>query len=87
MEIQLILMKMDFYYIFGRADDTLKIAGKIVGPAEIETIAVEHPKVKEIAVIGIPDEVKEQIQVAFVILKEEEEIKDMIITQYVPPKL
>jgi len=76
-----------FFYILGRADDTLKIAGKRVGPAEIETIIVEHPKVKESAVIGIPDEIKGQVPVAFVVLKEKEEnvekikeeIKDIVI--------
>ena len=76
-----------FFYILGRADDTLKIAGKRVGPAEIETIIVEHPKVKESAVIGVPDEVKGQVPVAFVVLKEKdenlekikEEIKDIVI--------
>ncbi|MEO0144555.1 MAG: AMP-binding protein [candidate division WOR-3 bacterium] len=76
-----------FYYILGRADDTLKIAGKRVGPAEIETIIIEHKLVKESAVIGIPDEIKGQVPVAFVVLKEnvenlekiKEEIKQLVI--------
>ncbi|MEO0202789.1 MAG: AMP-binding protein [candidate division WOR-3 bacterium] len=76
-----------FYYILGRADDTLKIAGKRVGPAEIETIIIEHKLVKESAVIGIPDEIKGQVPVAFVVLKEnvenlekiKEEIKQIVI--------
>ncbi len=41
---------------WGRADDTLKIAGKRVGPAEIESVLVEHPAVVEAGVIGVPDE-------------------------------
>ncbi len=76
-----------FYYILGRADDTLKIAGKRIGPAEIESIIVEHPLVKESAVIGIPDEIKGQVPIAFVVLKEKsenldkvkEEIKNIVI--------
>ncbi len=58
-----------FWYILGRADDTLKIAGKRVGPAEIESVLVEHPAVVEAGVIGIPDEIKGQAAVAFVVLK------------------
>jgi acetyl-CoA synthetase len=58
-----------FWYILGRADDTLKIAGKRVGPAEIESVLVEHPSVVEAGVIGVPDEIKGQVAVAFVVLK------------------
>ncbi len=58
-----------FWYILGRADDTLKIAGKRVGPAEIESVLVEHPDVVEAGVIGMPDEVKGQAAVAFVVLR------------------
>jgi acetyl-CoA synthetase len=58
-----------FWYILGRADDTLKIAGKRVGPAEIESVLVEHPSVVEAGVIGVPDEIKGQAAVAFVVLK------------------
>lgn len=58
-----------FWYILGRADDTLKIAGKRVGPAEIESVLVEHPSVSEAGVIGVPDEIKGQEAIAFVVLK------------------
>jgi acetyl-CoA synthetase len=58
-----------FFFILGRADDTLKIAGKRIGPAEYETILNEHPEVKESAVVGIPDELKGNVPVAFVVLK------------------
>lgn len=60
-----------FWYILGRADDTLKIAGKRVGPAEIESVLVEHPAVLEAGVIGVPDELKGQSAVAFVVLRPE----------------
>ncbi|NUL82932.1 MAG: AMP-binding protein [Armatimonadetes bacterium] len=58
-----------YWYILGRADDTLKIAGKRVGPAEIESALVEHPMVSEAGVIGVPDELKGQAAVAFAVLK------------------
>ena len=43
------------WFIHGRSDDTLKISGKRVGPAEVESILMSHPEVTEAAVIGIPD--------------------------------
>jgi acetyl-CoA synthetase len=46
------------WFILGRSDDTLKIAGKRVGPAEVEAIADLHPGVLESAAIGVPDPVK-----------------------------
>ena len=57
------------YFILGRSDDTLKIAGKRVGPAEVESILVAHPSVAEAAVIGVPDEIKGTKMIAFVVLK------------------
>ncbi len=47
-----------FWYIHGRSDDTLKVAGKRVGPAEVEACAVAHPAVMAAAAIGIPDPIK-----------------------------
>ncbi len=58
------------WFILGRSDDTLKVAGKRVGPAEVESILVSHPLVTEAAVIGVPDEVKGTAMVAFVVLSE-----------------
>ena len=58
-----------FWYIEGRSDDTLKIAGKRVGPAEVESAAVAHPAVSEAAAIGIPHELKGEGIVVFVILR------------------
>jgi acetyl-CoA synthetase len=56
------------WFILGRSDDTLKVAGKRVGPAEVESLLVAHPDVAEAAVIGVPDEVKGTAMVAFVVL-------------------
>jgi acetyl-CoA synthetase len=53
------------WLILGRSDDTLKIAGKRVGPAEIESVLVSHPNIAEAAVIGVPDALKGSVAVAF----------------------
>ncbi|WP_322802111.1 acetate--CoA ligase [Thermoflexus sp.] len=58
-----------FWYILGRADDTLKVGGKRLGPAEMESVLVEHPAVAEAAVIGVPDEIRGEVPVAFVVLR------------------
>ena len=58
-----------FWFIEGRSDDTLKIAGKRVGPAEVESAAVAHPAVGEAAAIGVPDELKGEAIVVFAILR------------------
>ncbi len=56
------------YYILGRSDDTIKVAGKRVGPAEVESVLVNHPAVVEAAVVGVPDALKGQAIVGFVVL-------------------
>jgi len=60
------------WFILGRSDDTLKVAGKRVGPAEVESILVSHPAVVEAAVIGVPDETKGTAMVAFCVLRRED---------------
>jgi acetyl-CoA synthetase len=46
------------WFLHGRSDDTIKLAGKRLGPAEVESALVSHPAVVEAAAIGVPDEVK-----------------------------
>jgi acetyl-CoA synthetase len=58
-----------FWYIHGRSDDTLKVAGKRVGPAEVESAAVEHPAVLEAAAIGVPHAVKGEAIVVLCVLR------------------
>jgi len=58
-----------YWFISGRSDDTLKVAGKRVGPAEVESAAVAHPSVLEAAAVGIPHEVKGEVIVVFVRLR------------------
>ncbi len=58
-----------FWYILGRSDDTIKVAGKRIGPAEVESAAVSHPAVAEAAAIGVPDALKGEILVVFALLR------------------
>jgi acetyl-CoA synthetase len=58
-----------FWFIHGRSDDTLKLAGKRVGPAEIESVLVGHPAVNEAAAIGVPHDVKGESVVCFAVLR------------------
>ena len=56
------------WYILGRSDDTIKVGGKRLGPAEVESILVNHPQVLEAAAIGIPEEIKGNEVIAFCVL-------------------
>jgi acetyl-CoA synthetase len=58
-----------YWYIQGRSDDTLKIAGKRVGPAEVESAAVAHPAVVEAAAVGIPHDIKGEVIAVFCVLR------------------
>ena len=57
------------WFILGRSDDTLKVSGKRVGPAEVESVLVAHPSVAEAAVVGVPDEVHGSAMIAFCVLR------------------
>jgi acetyl-CoA synthetase len=63
----------DLWYILGRSDDIIKVAGKRIGPAEIETIVMEHPVIMESAAIGVPDPLKGQAIVVFCVLRPDKE--------------
>ncbi|QHS17415.1 AMP-binding protein [haloarchaeon 3A1-DGR] len=62
-----------FWFLHGRADDALNVAGRKVGPAEIEGVLVEHPAVTQAAAIGVPDETTGTAVVCYVILDPEVE--------------
>jgi acetyl-CoA synthetase len=57
-----------FWYLLGRSDDTIKLAGKRLGPAEVESLLVADDRVVEAAAVGVPDEVKGEALVCFVVL-------------------
>jgi acetyl-CoA synthetase len=55
------------WYILGRSDDTIKVAGKRVGPAEVEAAALDGTDVAEAAAVGIPDPIKGQSVIVFAV--------------------
>ena len=59
-----------YFWILGRSDDVLKVAGHRIGTAELESSIVSHNDVAEAAVCGIPHEIKGEVIIAFVVLKE-----------------
>tara|TARA_B110000116_G_scaffold67245_1_gene57873 strand:- start:844 stop:2388 length:1545 start_codon:yes stop_codon:yes gene_type:complete len=82
-----------YLWLLGRSDDVLKVAGHRIGTAELESSIVSHPDVAESAVCGIPDDVKGESIIAFVMLKENtgatedelrSELREIIRTQIGP---
>jgi len=59
-----------YFWLLGRADDVLKVSGHRIGTAELESCIVSHTDVSESAVCGIPDEIKGEAIIAFVVLKQ-----------------
>src|SRR3981081_4446161 len=57
------------WYLHGRADESMNVAGRKVGPADVEDALMERRVVSEAAVIGVPDDVKGESIVAFVVPK------------------
>jgi acetyl-CoA synthetase len=73
--------------ITGRTDDQLCVNGHRVGPAEVEGVIVEHPKVSEAAVVGVPDAITGQKIVAFAVCMNKtaelvNEIKDLVLQKF-----
>jgi acetyl-CoA synthetase len=58
-----------YWFLHGRSDDTLNIAGKRIGPAELESAAVSHPDVVEAAAIGVPHDVKGEVAWVFTVAR------------------
>jgi len=59
-----------YYFILGRTDDVINVAGHRLGTREIEESISSHPNVSEVAVVGVADKIKGQVAVAFAILKD-----------------
>jgi len=68
----------NMWYVFGRSDDTIKVAGKRLGPAEVESILVGHPSVVEAAAIGVPDEIKGSALVCFCVMDQSAKLTDAL---------
>ncbi len=73
--------KDGLWYILGRSDDTIKIAGKRLGPAEVESILVRHESIVEAAAIGVPHDVKGSELVLFAVTKPGVERSDALRRQ------
>jgi acetyl-CoA synthetase len=75
------------WFLHGRADESMNVAGRKVGPAEVEDALMEHPAVAEAAVIGVPDGITGEAIVGFVVLKkdwaEAEGLQDGVTNQVV----
>ena len=77
------------WYILGRSDETIKVAGKRLGPAEVESIQVRNQAVVESAAVGVPHEIKGNELVVFVVLKKNitptdelrNELRGMIVSE------
>lgn len=72
-----------YYWLLGRADDVLKIAGHRIGTAELESALVSHHSISEAAVCGIPDDIKGEVIIAFLVPKEGVTVSDSLKSQVI----
>jgi acetyl-CoA synthetase len=70
-----------YWFLHGRSDDTLNIAGKRLGPAELESAVVAHPSVAEAAAVGVPHEVKGEVAWVFCALVPGTEPSDQLAAE------
>jgi acyl-coenzyme A synthetase/AMP-(fatty) acid ligase len=70
-----------YFWFVGRADDVILTSGYRIGPFEIESILIEHPAVKESAVVASPDEVRGEVVKAFVVLTKDYAPSDRLIRE------
>lgn len=76
-----------YFFIVDRAKDLIKYKGHSVYPREIEDVLYEHPAVKLCAVVGVPDEVSGEIPKAFIVLKDDVEVSEDEIIQFVEDRV
>lgn len=76
-----------YIYIVDRKKDLVIVAGLNVYPREVEEVIYQHPKVKEAAVIGLPDKLRGESVKAFVVLKEGEECHSKELLRFMSEKL
>jgi acetyl-CoA synthetase len=65
-----------FWFLHGRSDDTISVAGKRLGPAEVESVLTRHPAVAESAAVGVPDPIKGEAIWCFVVTRPDAEPGD-----------
>ncbi|MFC4548994.1 MULTISPECIES: AMP-binding protein [Halorussus] len=67
-----------FWFLHGRADDAINVAGRKVGPAEVEGALIDHEAVNQAAAVGVPDDTTGQAVVAYVILEDGRAVSDAL---------
>nr|HPG81520.1 propionyl-CoA synthetase [Piscinibacter sp.] len=68
--------KDGYFFILGRTDDVINVAGHRLGTREIEESISSHPAVAEVAVVGVADQLKGQVAMAFAVLKDANLVND-----------
>jgi propionyl-CoA synthetase len=68
--------KDGYYFILGRTDDVINVAGHRLGTREIEESIAAHPNVAEVAVVGVADQLKGQVAMAFAVVKDAAQVAD-----------
>jgi crotonobetaine/carnitine-CoA ligase len=63
-----------FFYFVGRTKDVIKRSGENIGAEEVEAVLTEHPSIRETAVIGIPDDYRDEAVMAFIVADESEPV-------------
>jgi acetyl-CoA synthetase len=72
-----------YFWILGRADEVIKIAGHRLGTYEFESALIQHPAVAEAAVVGVPDPIKGETPIAFVVLRSQFKPSDSLKTELI----
>jgi propionyl-CoA synthetase len=68
--------KDGYYFILGRTDDVINVAGHRLGTREIEESIAGHPNMAEVAVVGVADQLKGQVAMAFAVVKDASQLTD-----------
>ena len=76
-----------YAYIVDRKKDMINVGGEKVFPSEVEDMMIEHPKIKDLVIVGIPDDLKGEAPKAFIVLKEGETATLEEIRAYCKPKM
>ena len=76
-----------FFYIVDRKKDMINVGGEKVFPSEVEDMMLVHPKIKDLVIVGIPDELKGEAPKAFIQLKEGETATPEEIREFCRPRM
>ncbi|CAG9761516.1 unnamed protein product [Ceutorhynchus assimilis] len=76
-----------FFYVVDRLKEVIKYKGYQVAPAELEAILINHPKIADAGVVGVPDKVAGEVPLAFVVRKAETHVGEEEIIKYVADKV